>query len=750
MKYDQQQKWADLALEIMAKPDYSPAKTKELAQALGVTKARHEEFRNILKQLKAGGKIERTDSSRWVLASGRGGKRITGRIMLTRSGIGFVTPDDPALDEVQIGEAYLGSALHGDKVAIRIDRPRGQGLRQFGRVVEVTERASPRIVAEIVDGGFARPEDPRNPFDYAIEGDAPAAGNKVLLEVTVWGGEGPQPKGRVIEILGPAGEPDTETAAILASFQAPGPFTDEVKHEAREVAAYMQEPGPRLDLTNELIFTIDPETARDFDDALHWKPEADGGCTVGVHIADVSYFVRRGGALDAEARDRATSIYLPERVIPMLPEELSNDICSLRPDEVRMTKTVLLKYDADGNRTGFTIHRSQIRSAKRFTYEQVKELLSDENAAAKFEKQELLQPLRALNDLAQTLRRKRLENGSIELNLGEFVVILDEQGYAQSLRKVEHDFSHQLVEEFMLAANCAVAEWCTANQLPILHRIHEVPADDAIEDLAGYLNGSGYPFTPPLRRKRLNQIIDQVKGKPEEHGINLAILKSFKKAIYHSDATVGHFALNFLHYTHFTSPIRRYPDLHLHQELEACFAANGNKLPQKMRRVPEKGGKPLEGLGIHTSERERRAMQIEESVKDFRRLELLSRQPKREFMAVVTGIRKFGIFIEIEEFLVESMIPRWMVEKAGYTTREVQPGIRRHGDEPGFHLGQEVQVRIKDIDLRARMCQVELLGVAQAAQSSQASQTSQASQAGHTRQPGQRQAQRSSSKRRNS
>lgn len=714
---DAEKDYAKLILDCVFSSAYQPMRTKELEKQLGVAKKDFDKFEDALHKLKRDGKVVHRDSSRWF-PGGDGNKRcLVGTLRVTRAGNGFLLPDDPTEDDLYIGEEYLGAGLDGDKVRVQVDSPSGKGFRHFGRVVEVVERGTPRFVAVVTDALTVRPEDPKNTFDYTLI-DPPAGlkpGYKVIVDTIVFPGEGAQAQGRIVEILGPGGVPDTETAAILAGFQAPGPFPEEVKEQVRSIAAShpMRDRSGREDFTKILTVTIDPDTARDFDDALSIERLPDGMFRVGVHIADVSHFVVPGSALDEEALDRSTSIYLPGRVIPMLPEELSNDLCSLRPNEDRFTKTVMIEYSPEGKRQGYHIYRSIIHSRRRMTYNEVKVLLSNEEAAAAFEDKELLDALRQMNDLAQKLRRARIANGSIELNMKEFIILLDEEGNASGMAQSEHDFSHELVEEFMLEGNRCVAEWAHENGLPALHRIHESPADDSINELADFLTASGYMFKPPFRRDRLQSVIEKAKNRPEEHAINLAILKSFKQAVYGPASDRGHFALNFPHYMHFTSPIRRYPDLQLHQQLDRAFAQSGEKLPKKAHKSLGKGGKELEMLGLHTSGRERRAMKIEEAVKDFRRLELLLASKDREFLAVITGIRKFGVFVEIENYFVEGMLPRWMIEKKGFSTKEVVPNTKKKNrdDRPGFHLGQEVRVKITKIDLTARSCEMELVEV---------------------------------------
>lgn len=701
-----------LILDFMSKDNYEPCRTKEMARKLGISKDQQADFRRAIRDLKHKRKVHRIRGSRWGMVARE--KCITGKISITRSGCGFLLPDDPAREDIYIGENNLGAALNGDRVEVIVDSPKGSGYRSFGTVVGIVERASPRFVAIITPDLKAQADDPKNPFTYDIE-DAPDGLKrdiKVIMETTNFPGEGQDPSGKVIEILGPAGAADTETAAILEGFKAPGEFPEEVKEEVRNIAAShpMEDRTGRLDMTDLITVTIDPETARDFDDALSIEEKEDGSLIVGVHIADVAHFVKSESKLDDEACDRSTSIYLPGRVIPMLPEELSNDLCSLRPQEERFVKTVFIEYSPDGERKGFHIHRGVIKSRRRMTYPEVKNLLSDEKLAEEFEDKELLKRLELLNSLAHTLRERRMNKGSIELNMPEYVILLTEEGDVEGMELVEHDFSHRLVEDFMLAANICVAEWCHENGMPVLHRVHDAPDEEATEELADFLNASGYIFKKPFKRERLQDVIDKAFEKPEQHAINLAILKSFKQAVYAPDSDIGHFALNFPHYMHFTSPIRRFPDLFLHQTLDRAFSKTGDKLPKKLHKALSPVCS-LEKLGEHCSGMERRAMKIEEAVKDFRRLELLNKTEEKEFSAVVTGVRKFGVFVEIENYFVEGMLPRWMVEKLGYTTREKIPGRNTGLASKGFHLGQKVIVGIKKIDLSARVCEMELLKV---------------------------------------
>ncbi len=752
--------------QLFKSRSYRPMRSRDMAYMLGVPRKAFHDFRGVLEELRVEGIIIRGSDARWRLP-GQEEKFVVGVIDIAMAGHGFILPDDPEEQDVFVPPDRMMDAFDGDRVKVRVVESERRGERRLsGEVIQVQERARTRIVASILPSGRAIIEDPRNKYEFAIviSPDAPSrsasqaaksmrlrrnaekkglepkqasvrrtvgesaklppVGQKVLLEILSWPNDPEGPKAMIVEVLGPSGDPDTETAAILAENDAPGPFPDEVLHEARHLDRELtaDEFAGLFDLREEICCTIDPPDARDFDDALGIKKNADGTLTVDVHIADVARYVRPDSALDGEARERSTSIYLPERVIPMLPEEISNDICSLRPGEDRPAKTVRMQFTPEGERLNYAIHRSVIHSRRRFTYGEVRDLVEHEALREEFDDKPLLDCVLQLHALAMNLRRKRLDGGAIELNLAEHRVVIDEEGKAVAMEKVEHDFSHQLVEEFMLAANRVVAEWSAKNGLPALHRLHPPPKEERVEELAEFLTASGYPFKPPFQRRKLMAVIAKARGRPEEHAINLMILKSFQQATYAPDADVGHFALNFSKYMHFTSPIRRYPDLQLHQMLDRAFevgAVKANKLPKTLRRQVRTDDN-MESLGHHCSSRERRAMRIEEEVKDFRRLELLSRAKDKEFVAIVTGVKKFGIFVEIRDYFVESMIPKIALAKKGFSTREELPpqvaGRKRQkraklAGDPGFHIGQLVRVRVRRVDLAARQCDLEFLGL---------------------------------------
>ncbi|MCL2000775.1 MAG: RNB domain-containing ribonuclease, partial [Planctomycetes bacterium] len=621
---------------LLAGREYRPMRSKDMAYLLDIPRREFPEFRSVLGELQEEGLVVRGNDSRWRLA-GREERTLVGVLDIALAGHAFLLPDEPDEADLFIPPGGLLDAFDGDQARVKVLESERQGVMSFsGEVIEVIKRARTRIVATILPNGSALVADPRNRYEFKIvpapgapaesrrrkAGKAdpdsgrtsnrraaasrigsPPAGQKVLLEILAWPNEPGGAQARLVEVLGPSGDPDTETAAILAENDAPGRFSEDTLKAVRRLARGIspEERIRRLDLTGEICCTIDPADAHDFDDALGLKENPDGTFTVDVHIADVAHYVRPGSALDLEARDRSTSIYLPERVIPMLPEEISNDICSLRPDEERPAKTVRLQFTPDGERVNYSIHRSLIRSRRRFSYGEVRELVAGKPAADAFADRKLLEVVTKLHRLAMRIRKKRLAGEAIELNLSEYRVIIDAEGRAIALEKVEHDTSHQMVEEFMLAANRVLAEWAAVNTLPALHRLHPPPKEERVEELSKYLTASGYPFKPPFQRRKLKAIIAKVRGRPEEHAVNIMILKSFQQAAYGPDPDIGHFALDFPKYMHFTSPIRRYPDLHLHQALDRVFAPRGGekKTPNTQTRKKHGGGAggPRAGVG---------------------------------------------------------------------------------------------------------------------------------------------------------
>lgn len=754
-------------LAFLAKDGYKLSRSRELAADLGVPDDDYRVFRNTLRELKDEGRVVRRKGGKWSLSfdevaaraplevaggNGRGAARrkaapapdrasvqqerhgvtLLGVVEVKRGGFGFFVSEDATQEDLFIPENDLNGAMNGDRVTVEIVRGGSRrGALESARVVEIVERAVHRIVCRVLRGGatvLCDPEDPRIQayFNATLaEGVSAFPDDKVLVEITEYPMGGGDGEGVIIDRLGPAGEPTTEIAAILGQFDVPTEFPEDVLAEVREMAMTISadERARRHDLTDMLCVTIDPVDARDFDDAISVS-KTEHGYRLGVHIADVSHFVRTGTALDREARNRSTSIYLPGRVIPMLPPELSNDLCSLRPNEERFALSVFMDVSEDGEVSHPECSRSIIKSRRRLTYEQAYALLSDDATAEGFDDKDVLSTVRMIRTMAGLLRTRRMREGSIELCMPEYKVMVDEHGEAVGMIRVEYDVTHQMVEDCMLAANVAMAQYAAKRHLPVLYRVHDEPESESIETLAEFLDACGYRLSLPMTRKGLNKILEAVREKPEEYSVNLAVLTSMKQAQYVPQVN-QHFALGFQKYTHFTSPIRRYPDLWLHQQLKACMPENDCRLPeQSSARGGEGASVELVALGMHASARERQAMKVEGDVVNFRRLELLRKCDKTVHHARITGIRSFGVFVSINDFFVEAMLSRDELAAHGIATESFLPNAEerfQRGKKPsrrtegrkargGFHLGEEVLVEVKKIDMATRSCEIGFIG----------------------------------------
>jgi len=677
-----------------------------------------------------------------------------GRIDVKRGGMGFLLSDPPGND-IFIAPEDLGGALSGDLVAVLLKRRKLQGGRReratagsprrggwggagwsrpAGRVVTVVERAHPRIVGTFCTkrstgfqpvnmgrmpmppdaiAGVVIPDTPGVNGDLEVlAGDAGQARNndKVaveLLEAADAHRSGARPTARVVHVFGRAGEADADIAAILENFDVHGEFPEEVLRQAEEIPEALpdEELRRRTCYFEPVAFTIDPEDARDHDDAVALRREPDGRTTLLVHIADVSHYVPENSALDMEARARATSVYLPGQVFPMLPPKLSNNVCSLKEGQVRLTKTARITFGPNLTPLDVRIERSYIRSAAFLTYDQVKQAL-DEEKPALVRSPEIYAALCEMRQFAAALRQKRLASGSIDLEIPEAKLLLDEKMEVTGWVQEQHHWAHELIEDMMLAANRAVAEYLVEHEVPGLFRVHEDPDPEDLQRFAEFAREFGIVVRPPLDRLKLKSVLDRVRGKEYAHTIHLALLTSLKQARYAAECH-PHFALNFPRYLHFTSPIRRYPDLIVHRALDQRFAPGQAVLPVhgKKRGGGEKGKEYFERLAFlrplatHCSVRERLAEKAEDEVKKFRQLQFLRRNPKPSHVGLITGVREFGLFVELQDCYVEGLVHVQDLEDDYYVYLENQHSLRGRRTRRAFRLGDKVTVRILHIDL---------------------------------------------------
>lgn len=684
-------------LKAVRESRHGPVRPKNLAQDMKVPKHAYRDFRDRLKALEKEGKLYRVKGGRYAPP-----ERIslfTGVLSTTRRGDGFVRGSGGA--EVFVPSRDLESAMDGDRVVVRIEsRPRGR--KPEGRVIKVLERAHPTVVGVYHQDrkvGFAVPTDPKLGPDITIPwGDQGEAqdGDVVLVRVVAYGSRRHGPTGEVEEVLGQLGEPGVDILTILYGHGLKPEFPPEVETAAEEVdRRWREDPlGPdvaeREDLRDLLVCTIDPSDAKDHDDALSIRDVGTDRVEVGIHIADVSHFVRRGSTLDQEALTRGTSVYLVDRVIPMLPHALSSDACSLRPDEDRLAVSLLATLDASGAVVEHRFVRSVIRSRHRLAYEEVQGVFDGTHTV----NPETDAALRKLRDTARLLRERKATRGALDLDLPEAKVILDTEGEPTDILKVERLESHRLVEDFMLLANEVVARDCQEAGLPALYRVHEPPTQEKMTALRELLATFGFSLPKgTVAPGDLDAILQKVKGRHEEQLVSTVVLRSLQRARY-APENLGHFGLALEHYAHFTSPIRRYPDLVTHRVVVRALV--------ERKPVPEDWFEGLEDVAEQCSEREQAAAQAERDSIDLKKIEYMERHLGEEFDGTISGVTAFGIFVLLDEVFVDGLVHVNALSDDYYEFRESEYALVGSRQGRRFRLGDRMRVQVARVDRQER------------------------------------------------
>lgn len=627
-------------------------------------------------------------------------RRIVGTLTITKRGLGVVRPAGG--NEIVIAPNFLHTGLHGDLVAVAPFARRMAGRRMEGdaplegEVVEIVERRVQTVTGTLRrtrQSVYVEPDDERIPRDIQIGRESVRRvedGDKVVVRLLPWTNEHRNPEGTVEEVLGRSGDARVEVLSVARGFGLPADFRREVLREAEQLPAEIsqREIASRLDYRTVAAVTIDPEDAKDFDDALSCEPLSNGLLRVGVHIADVSHYVREGSALDVEALARGTSVYMVNEVIPMLPERLSNDLCSLKPRKDRLTYSVLLDVRPDGSVENYRIAPSVIHSRRRFSYEEVQEILS----AGKGEHADLLLPLFRVS---QTLMKRRRKSGSIDFETPEAKFRFDAHGFPSAIIKKVRLDAHRLVEECMLLANVTVARHVGAGQkepLPLIYRVHDVPDPVRLRELASFVKGFGFSLDAKggVTSRALQKLLDQVRGSEVEALINEIALRSMAKAIY-SAKNIGHYGLAFPFYTHFTSPIRRYPDLVVHRLLKEYQKPVSVRRRNALRDI-------LPPIAEQSSLRERVAMEAERESVKVMQAEYMKRHLGDEFEGVIGGVTSFGFFVEINDLLVEGLIHVRDLDDDYYLYDEQQYSLRGRSRGRVFRLGDTVRVRVVSVN----------------------------------------------------
>jgi ribonuclease R len=705
-------------LKLVRSPGYRPLKPRMIARRLQVPREQVTDVKRAVKRLVRQGLL--VYGAKHFVGPAEGlappgpakTNRVAGVFRRTEKGFGFVRPSGVAMGSEETADIYVPApasrdAATGDTVAVELVRGEGRFGLPEGRIVDILERESHEFVGtyfEHAGGGYVQVDgtvfaQPIYVGDPGAKGAQPD--DKVVLEMVRFPSHARDGEGVITEVLGARGQPGVDTLSVMREFHLPEKFPADVLDAARQVAEEFQEvvSPERLDLSAETIVTIDPADARDFDDAISLERLENGHWRLGVHIADVSHFVRPHTALDRDAQRRATSVYLPDRVVPMLPEVISNALASLQPEKLRYTKTVFIEYTAEGMVVDTAFHNSVIRSTRRLNYEEVDAFLAQPEPFRRKWGVRVHDLLLRMHELAMMLRRLRFERGAIELTLREVKVELDGDGQVSGARVVENTESHQIIEEFMLAANEAVARWIEGAGLPFLRRVHKAPSLRKLKLLTEFVRELGLNTESLESRFALQRLVNLVAGKPEQQAVNFAVLRSFQRAVY-SPAEEGHYALASDCYCHFTSPIRRYPDLTVHRLFTALLA------DQK----PRTDLAELVALGQHCSDQEERSEAAERELTKLKLLGYLSARIGTEMDGIVTGVESFGLFVQGIDLPAEGFIPiaslhddYYFYDRAAHTLSG-----RREGNT--FRLGDTLRVAVARVDMERRELDFQLVG----------------------------------------
>ena len=686
---------------LLARKDYRPLDKIDIARKLDLTGSERVTLRRILRELESSGEIARIRKNRYVLPAEA--DLVTGTLSIHQAGYGFLTTEPSHQPDIFIAAENTGAAMHGDRVVARITRDeahvraKDRRGRREGRVIRILERARDTIVGTLQDSRnfyYVVPDDPRLVHNVYVQlptraklPKTPERGDKVVVRLEPWESRHVNPEGEIIELLGPASAPGVDMLSIIRKYDLPTEFPRAVVDEANRIPETVNARvlEGREDLREEFIVTIDPDDARDFDDAIQVAKTDNQGWRLGVHIADVSAYVNPDSALDREARRRGNSVYLPDRVIPMLPERLSNGVCSLNPGVDRLTHSVVIQFDKSGHAKNVHFAKSVIRSAHRLTYKQAYSILQSAP------RDRLSEHLHVAWELASLLRRRRFEHGSLDLDFPEVKVHVDANGERLKLERVENDESHQLIEECMLAANEAVARELKKRAIPTIYRVHENPDPEKLEEYREFARSFNYKVGDLTHRTELQRLLVSIRGKPEEQALKIALLKSLKRARYFPQP-LGHYGLAKNNYTHFTSPIRRYADLIVHRALAERDA----------KRRPRADMSQITSVAEHISTTERIAAEAEIEAVRMKKLEFFQRQLDERnpqvFRAAIVDVRNYGMVVELPDVLITGLIHVSSLTDDFYVFEPVQRRLIGRRFRRRFRIGDELRVFVARVD----------------------------------------------------
>lgn len=675
-----------------------PLSFKDIAVQMKLGRSESRVLKRVLREMLRSGEVVLTRKGLYGPAGDM--NLVTGHFEAHRDGYGFVISEKPGERDLFVPPRATLGAMNGDRIVARVENQK----RRDGRVIRILERAFARVVGRLditKTAAYVRPKSRSIPFDlYVAPQDRGAAkhGDKVIAEIMSYPTDSRPPSAKIVKVIERPEDPRAEVEAIIDEFNLPRRFPKKVVEEvrnaySREISA--QDFSRRKDLRLLPTVTIDGEMAKDFDDAVSVRL-MEHGYRLWVHIADVGFYVPWDSAVDAEARKRGTSVYFPDRVIPMLPKELSEDLCSLKPKVDRFAFTVEMDFDRYGKRLDARFYPSVIKSDERMTYTSVRKILIDEDKAEREKYDYLLKDFELMGELCGVLRSARLERGSLDFDLPEPEILLDLQGSPEAIIRAERNFAHMLIEEFMIAANEAVAEHIEKLGLPCIYRIHEEPDPMKLEDIFKVVKHLGRFGKKTFKPGDFSSLLRAIKGRPEEEVINYIVLRSLKQARY-STINVGHFGLASTSYSHFTSPIRRYPDLVVHRLLREIL---------EKKHFPDKRIKQLESMlpdiAFHSSQMERLSDDAEREVIDAMRCWFMKDKVGEEFGAKVVGVTSFGLKVRLKDYYVEGFLHISNLTDDFYQYDDRTMRLYGRNTKRSFRIGQDLNLRVDKVDMEER------------------------------------------------
>lgn len=689
-------------LEFLRRESYRPMSAEELAKAFQIDRKQIGEFLSIIDEMEEEGLIFKTSKEKYGLPEKM--NLVIGKLQGHQKGFGFVIPDDEKLMDVFIPAENINGAMHNDRVVARIIKAATPTKTAEGEIIKILKRANTRVVGTFEKNsyfGFVIPDDKRIYQDIFISKsnfNGAKDGDKVIVEVTKWPEKRRNPEGRIIEVLGNKNKPGIDILSIIKKYNLPEEFPKEVEEYANAIPDEIPEKEikRRRDLRDLKIVTIDGEDAKDLDDAVSIERLPDGKFKLGVHIADVTYYVKEKSPLDKEALKRGTSVYLVDRVIPMLPKKLSNGVCSLNPRVDRLTLSCVMTIDQNGKVVDYEIFESVIKTCERMTYTDVTKILRDNDPDLIKRYDYLYEDFKAMEELCNILNRKRMQRGALDFDFEECKIILDEKGKPVEVKPYERDIANRIIEEFMIVCNETIAEHMFWANIPFVYRIHEDPDYEKIMHFNEFVHNLGYKvkFAKDIHPKMLQEVLESAKGKKEQPIVDMLLLRSLKQARYSPECS-GHFGLASKYYCHFTSPIRRYPDLIIHRIIKEYLKGKiDEKRIEKLKAVVEKAAK-------QSSDMERLADEAERETEDLKKAEYMAERIGEIYTGIISSVTHFGMFVELPN-TIEGLVHINSMTDDYYLFDENLYALIGEETRKIYRLGDEVKVKVHRVDIESR------------------------------------------------